>query len=185
MSAKVAGCDTVKNMSTEKTEPTTAAESIPDDPRWAFESYSSREAGAEALLASAKTNLPELEELLAEISGHWTYEDMVYRFYHQSFKVYALQGVTQRIVKELTQLCPEGFSLNEWFLQIVADGTGRVFEMRRSNDHWLEETRPIVEAFMHAKFFLEMVVRYAKELDEAPRLLPSGWAAVLYLYDLR
>jgi hypothetical protein len=28
-------------------------------------------------------------------------------------------------------------------------------------------------------------VRYARELEHAPRLLPSGWAAVLYLYNIR
>jgi hypothetical protein len=28
-------------------------------------------------------------------------------------------------------------------------------------------------------------VRYGKQLTVAPRLLPSGWAALLYLYRLR
>ncbi|MGB8931946.1 MAG: hypothetical protein WCC48_11925 [Anaeromyxobacteraceae bacterium] len=37
----------------------------------------------------------------------------------------------------------------------------------------------------HARYFLTMAVTYAEELDEAPRLMPSGWAAVLYLYGLR
>ena len=41
------------------------------------------------------------------------------------------------------------------------------------------------EAFFHAKTFLGLAVRYAKALDHAPRLLPSGWAAVLYLYNAR
>ena len=43
----------------------------------------------------------------------------------------------------------------------------------------------LIEAFLHAKFFLEMVVKYGKELEAAQNLLPSGWAAVLCLYDLR
>lgn len=42
-----------------------------------------------------------------------------------------------------------------------------------------------VEAFLHAKSFLEMVVKYGKELETAQNLLPSGWAAVLCFYDLR
>jgi hypothetical protein len=46
-------------------------------------------------------------------------------------------------------------------------------------------TRPIVEAFFHARFFLEMAVRYGNELDKAPHMLPSGWAALFYLYELR
>ena len=53
------------------------------------------------------------------------------------------------------------------------------------NRDWLNETRPILEAFFHAKTFLGLAVRYAKALDHAPRLLPSGWAAVLSLYNAR
>lgn len=32
---------------------------------------------------------------------------------------------------------------------------------------------------------LEMVCRYGRDLDGPPTVMPSGWAAVLYLYDLR
>jgi hypothetical protein len=32
---------------------------------------------------------------------------------------------------------------------------------------------------------LEMAVKYGKELERPPNFLPSGWAALLYLYDLR
>ena len=32
---------------------------------------------------------------------------------------------------------------------------------------------------------LEMAVRYGTELKAPPRMLPSGWAAFLYLYELR
>ena len=77
-----------------------------------------------------------------------------------------------------------GRALNEWFLRIVRDGTGRVFEPEH-NRRWLEETRPILEAFFHARYFLDMAVRYGGTLEAPPRLLPSGWAAFLYLYDLR
>ena len=45
--------------------------------------------------------------------------------------------------------------------------------------------RPILEAFFHARYMLEMAVKYGKELDRPPNCLPSGWAAFLYLYDLR
>ena len=53
------------------------------------------------------------------------------------------------------------------------------------NKRWLEETRPILEAFFHARMMLEFVVRYGRELEDAPQVLPSGWAAVLCLYNLR
>jgi hypothetical protein len=53
------------------------------------------------------------------------------------------------------------------------------------NRVWDETTRPLVEAFFHARFFLEMAVKYADELNEPPSTLPSGWAALLYLYNAR
>jgi hypothetical protein len=43
----------------------------------------------------------------------------------------------------------------------------------------------MVEAFAHARYFLEMACKYGKELEEPPQIMPSGWASVLYLYDLR
>ena len=43
----------------------------------------------------------------------------------------------------------------------------------------------MLEAFWHAEYMLRMAIRYGKELDEAPSLLPSGWAALLYLYGIR
>lgn len=135
------------------------------------------------LLAALKDRLPALETLREEVSGHWGYEDPVYRFYHQSFKVYFVQGATEQMVRELRRLLP-GRGLNRWFEEIVASGTGKRFEIGH-NDRWLEHTRPLLEAFFHARYFLEMACRYGRELDEAPRTLPSGWAALLYLYDLR
>ena len=137
----------------------------------------------QALLSNLRSTLPELEKLLDECSGEWGYEDPLYRFYNQSFKVYALGRMTKRIVAALQALAPDQ-QLNEWFVRIVSEGTDKVFASEH-NQRWLEETRPIVEAFFHARYFLEMAVRYGKQLTVAPRLLPSGWAALLYLYRLR
>jgi hypothetical protein len=58
--------------------------------------------------------------------------------------------------------------------------TGKEFTTA-NNNRWSLVTRPIVEAFVHARFFLEMAVRYAS-VDALPRPLPSGYAALLYLY---
>jgi len=136
-----------------------------------------------SLLANLKASLPTLQELLDNCSSHWGYEDPIYRLYHQSWKVYGLQQTTVAIVAALQALAPER-PLNDWFAEIVQDGTGKTFD-REHNDRWLEVTRPIVEAFFHARYFLEMAVRYGKELQNPPRSLPSGWAAFLYLYELR
>jgi hypothetical protein len=137
----------------------------------------------QALFKNLQAQLPELEALLALCSNHWGYEDPIYRFYHHSFKVYGLQDQTLKIVKALQALAPQ-ISLNEQFMRIVAEGTGRVFKPK-DNSHWETAIRPILEAFFHARYFLEMAVKYGRELKTPPQTLPSGWAAVLYLYNLR
>lgn len=137
------------------------------------------------LLANIKANLSVLETLLEEINSHWGYEDSIYRFYHHSFKVYGLQNNTRRIVDALRGLAPEGRSLCKEFEEIIKEGAGgKAFEYEH-NEKWTHHTRPFVEAFFHAKFFLEMVVKYGKEMEDPPEMLPSGWAAVLCLYNLR
>src|SRR3954451_23376017 len=136
----------------------------------------------EAFLQSLRRDREDLERLLARCGDRWIYEDSIYRFYHQSFKVYGLQGTTQAIVQRLQALAPDR-PLNPWFSQIVEAGTGKTFQSE-DNARWTEVTRPILEAFFHARFFLEMAVRYA-DLQEPPRMLPSGYAALLYLFGLR
>jgi len=58
------------------------------------------------LLANIKERLPQLEELLVKAEDHWGMEDGVYRFYHQSFKVYGHQKLTERICKALPGIAP-------------------------------------------------------------------------------
>jgi len=135
------------------------------------------------LLANLKASAAALRQLRHQCNDHWGYEDPVYRFYHQSFKVYQLQDTTARIVAALEGLRP-GHPLHPWFSQIVAAGTGREFTSD-DNARWPEATRPVVEAFFHARYFLEMAVRYAGRFEAAPRFLRSGWAALLELYGLR
>jgi hypothetical protein len=112
---------------------------------------------SKALLGRIKANLPALRDLLAESSGR-DYEDPIYRFYHHSHKVFRLQDRTEEIISALRDLLPER-DLNPLFLEIVARGTGRVFSLDLNAD-WPRHTRPILEAFFHARYFLEMAVRY-------------------------
>jgi len=140
-----------------------------------------REEAEVALLGRLRERRAALAELLARSSDHWGFEDPVYRFYHQSFKVYHVQETTKSIVAALGDLAPQR-PMNEWFLEILALGTGHEFTLEH-NSRWTEVTRPILEAFFHARFFLEMAVRYST-LDSPPRPLPSGYAALLYLYGL-
>ena len=137
------------------------------------------------LLSNIKGKLPDLVTLLEKTSSHWGYEDPIYRFYSQSFKVYWLQNETSEIVGILRELVPVGQSFCDEFEAIMQAGAGDVtFEMEHNKD-WLKHTRVFVEAFFHAKYFLEMAVKYGRELEKAPELLPSGWAALLCLYNLR
>jgi hypothetical protein len=139
--------------------------------------------GERRLLAALKSNRERLVALLDEASSHWGYEDNVYRFYHHSFKVYGIQHLTLAITAALRALLPD-VPLNADFERIVADGTDKTFTYE-ANKTWNATTRPLVEAFFHARFFLQMAVKYGAELDEVPQVLPSGWAALLYLYNLR
>jgi len=134
------------------------------------------------LLSNLRVCRTDVGELLAKANDHWGYEDPVYRFYHQSFKVHSLQNQTKAIVELLRKLSPER-GLNSWFVEIVAAGTGKEFRLE-DNKQWTAVTRPILEAFFHARFFLEMASRY-RSLEKPPTILPSGYAALLYLYGLR
>jgi hypothetical protein len=137
------------------------------------------------LLANIQARWSHLAKLLEDINSHWVYEDLIYRFYHHSFKVYALQNETRRIVAALQRVAPSGTTLSPLFEAIYhAGASGKRFESEH-NKEWAAHTRVFLEAFFHARFFLEMAVKYGKELQTAPMVLPSGWAALLCLYNLR
>jgi hypothetical protein len=145
---------------------------------------SDRQELSKILLRNIKKSLPELKELLKQIKNEWNYEDYIYRFYHTSFKVYGIQSDTIKIVNALKTLAPEGSIFNDDFEQILKKGTGHKFNSNH-NKNWLKHTRPLLEAFFHAKYFLEMAIKYGKNLEKAPDNLPSGWAGLLYFYGLR
>lgn len=181
------------------------------DEDWLTRYLRRRERLVTRLLANLHTERDRLRELLDEASGRRAEEDGVYRFYHRSFKVFRLQHYTERIVEALWGLRPaEEVGLNRWFVEIIDEGTLRKFRRGNAdwdreqgrwigdqtadedasldpgtNHRWLEETRPILEAFWHAKYMLQQAVTYAEALEEPPSVLPYGWAAFLYLYDLR
>lgn len=135
------------------------------------------------LLEAIKSALPSLTDLLQQMQDE--YEDRVYRFYHQSYKVYFLQECTTQAVRILKEIgVAVNGDLNEWFETIAEQGTNIEFETSH-NKNWLLHTRPIIEAFLHAKYFVEMMVKYGGELETAPPILPSGWAAILELYGQR
>ena len=136
------------------------------------------------LLKNIKGKMPRLEELLESVSN-LSYEDRIYRYYRKSPKVYHLQELTEEIAKVLSDICPhdrEPFC--DEFQSVYNDGTGWEYEKEHLRE-WLKITRPIVEAFLHAKYFLEMAVKYGKRFDKAPLNMPSGWAALSKLYRVK
>jgi hypothetical protein len=115
-------------------------------------------------------------------------ENMVYRFYHSSFKVYDVQLVTERIVK---LFCDIGkcqlHDLNPFYIEIVSEGIRKKFDSSH-NIRWTHETRPLLEAFFHSYYLLEMMAKHGSEMDpkkEPTASLKEGWASVLYLYKIR
>lgn len=140
------------------------------------------------LLANIKRRLHAFKDLQTKIEDHWGAEDGVYRFYHHSFKVYRLQNYTEEVVKLLESVDPKPKKAGEHefcplFKDIISDGTGIEFTGDHNYD-WARRTRPIVEAFLHARYALNMIVKYS-DLEEAPQMLPSGWAGVLEIFCMR
>jgi hypothetical protein len=148
------------------------------------EFWERRKKDSQALLHRIKARLPELGQIWEEhVADQRAEEDMVYRYYHQSNKVYGIQTDTEAIVK-LLQEVGHPRALNSEFLAIIQAGAGKKFRAEH-NRRWNTHTLPQLQAFWHAKYFLEQLIKYGKELDTAPNCLPSGWASVLYLYNLR
>lgn len=133
------------------------------------------------LLDSIKSHITELQKVQKDCNAFE--EDLWYRFYHQSFKVYYVQGLTSGIIKLFKEILPDQ-PMNTWFVSIVEKGTGTTFD-HKHNEKWLEITRPMMEAYAHAKQFLDMMIKYGEKLKEPPHIMPSGWATVLYLYNMR
>jgi len=82
----------------------------------------------ETLLRNLRSRQSELTTLLADCSSHWGFEDPIYRFYHQSLKVFSLQNETVRIVHVLESLAPDR-PLNPWFRQIVEQARQRAWTL--------------------------------------------------------
>jgi len=142
------------------------------------------------LLSRIKRDLPELEQLLDETNRE-VYEDGIYRYYHTSFKVYGLKTHTRKIAKALRRLAPDkalrGLCVSPFDAYFASfwNVAGRWMVETGAQFRMALHAGPIVEAFFHARYFLEMVVKYGKQLEAPPQCLPSGWAAVLCLYNLR
>lgn len=140
------------------------------------------------LFDAVKSRYEKFEELLEKMDDDWMGPESVYRFYHHSYKVcYAVSHV-KTMVALLKSLLPEDALMNPMFTQIVEDGN-KGFNHEMSVD-WLGNTRPIVEAYFHARHMVQVVAssgrRFAEEeYEKPPQMLDYDWATVLYLFNLR
>lgn len=132
-------------------------------------------------LRARREDLEALLERVGDLGGEG--EDLLYRFWHHSLKVFTLQQLTEQIAAGLGEVGGEAADLHEWYRQIVAEGSGHRFTLD-DNDRWLQVARPVVEAYLHSLHLLRLAVHYAT-MTKAPQLLPSGWATLLHLYRLR
>src|SRR4051794_40615555 len=104
------------------------------------QSIDERRASEAILLKNIKRDLAALTRLSEEADSHWGSEDLVYRFYHQSFKVFAIQSLTMTIVAALQSRLPEA-AFDERFAMIIREGTEKEFSYEM-NARWDAVTRP-------------------------------------------
>jgi hypothetical protein len=135
-----------------------------------------------ALFLRIKSRLPELEELARNLEE--AEEDGVYRFYHGSNKVFFLQEPVKAAFTAINEIGGEDDPPNFEYARIVEAGTAHQFS-ETTNANWEAETKPVLEAFWHTKYFINMMVKYRRELETVESPLQPGMAAVLYLFELR
>ena len=141
-----------------------------------------------AIITKIRENREEIFDIKKMVSNNRLgIENMFYRFYHESFKAYELQSLTERMVNLFCGIGECHFrDLNPFYIEIVSEGINKKFDTSH-NIRWTYETRPILEAFFHSYHLMEMMEKYGLETDpNAPPLgLNEGWASVLYLYNIR
>jgi hypothetical protein len=80
------------------------------------------------LIEAVKQRLGEVDALLEAFAS--AEEDGVYRYYHQSLKVYTLQGAVKRAQRLLEDLAPSGTELNAWLVAICEDACAHRFRLK-------------------------------------------------------
>ena len=100
---------------------------------------SERERLTAVLLANLRARRPMLEAVWASVDnrggpGRVSYESLVYRFYHGSFKAFRLQSDTERVASALRAVAPDDRPFCPLFAAVIAAGTGRTFDGAATND---------------------------------------------------
>lgn len=95
---------------------------------------------SDKLLANIKETQTEIENLDNTFKS--LEQDYVYRFYHQSFKVFGAASQIKQAKELFERLAPDFCPLNDWFRAIANDAIGKEFDAARTNQFWQAETRP-------------------------------------------
>ena len=137
------------------------------------------------LLTRIKAHLPAIDAWLEDARDEWGIENAVYRFYHQSSKVFGYQSDIEAGDNIIRSIGGESDPPTYWYRQIVAAGTGREFS-DATNQNWFEETHAIPAALLHVYHLVQLLARYGREYERVPeKPIPVGWATVLELFELR
>ena len=140
------------------------------------------------LLRNIKRNLPKLKKVLDR--ANTCSEDDIYRYYHYSFKVYRINTLTREILALLFKISPYKNEtkidkvFNKFFIEIINEAFEYSEFKIEHNEKWSKINRCKLEAFFHAKYFIEQAIKYST-MKRAPNMLPSGWASLLHLYNIR
>jgi hypothetical protein len=137
----------------------------------------------DALFVRIKARLSDLEAMAEKLEA--VEENGVYRFYHGSFKVFNMQEPIKEAFKLIEEIGGVDDPPHLEYALLVKAGTENDFAGDRTNANWDAETKPILEAFWHTKYFIKMMVKYGKKLEKVEPPLDYGMAAVLYLFELR
>ena len=87
-------------------------------------------AKGDGLPESIKLNKPRITGLLAQFEKNEA--DVIYRYYHQSFKVFGAIEMIQSACQLFEQSAPGSTRLNRWFVSIVNKAVEK--KIRRSKD---------------------------------------------------
>ncbi len=148
-----------------------------------FTTYEEKERLSWLLLSNLKEQSATITELAARFErGEF---DAQYRWYHQSFKIYARKHEIQLALDLFHALAPDGRQLHPWFEHVVVVAMSKEFMMPYSNENWVSESLPILTCWQQTLTFLRALRWSTEHLDASPQLLPDSWALTLYLFDCR
>ena len=117
---------------------------------------------ADILIKNIKENREKIKEVYVRLSRFENYA--VNRFYFQSVHVMQIEEQTEMAVELIKSLLPSA-TLNDWFTQIISDGTGKEFSDAWNYD-WPKYTRSIMEAFFHIKHFVDLIYSVSENVDD-------------------